>query len=542
MWDLLIEQAQVVDGSGAPSFVADVAIRSDLIVQVGQVVERRARLTLNGTGLIVAPGFIDLHTHSDYTLLVNPLAESKVHQGVTTEVIGNCGTSPAPLGEEGYPIVRARMAQQYQLDVTWRTFAAYLECLAEAGMAVNVVPLVGHGTVRSAVMGYAQRAPTVSELERMQGLVADAMDAGAFGLSTGLIYAPGCYAEMDEIVELTRVAARAGGFYASHIRGESDTVLEAAQEAITVGERAGATVHISHLKTAGYANWDKTPALLDVLDQAQASGRDVTGDMYPYTAGATSLGALLPPWVHEGGLAKLLPRLRDRSVREQLRHDIQHGVDGWWNPVRAAGWSGIQISRAPQHRSYQGLFLDELAARHGQHPLDVALDLLLAEEGNAGVVLFMMDEAQVRAILQHERVMIGSDAGATAPYGILGQGHPHPRAYGTFPRILGMYVRELHLIALEQAIHRMTGLAAWRLGLSDRGLIRPGYKADMVLFDAQRVDDRATYDTPHRYPSGIEWVIVNGHVVLRHGERLPVLPGRVLLRQGAGCGPGLTPP
>jgi N-acyl-D-aspartate/D-glutamate deacylase len=364
----------------------------------------------------------------------------------------------------------------------------------------------------------------------MQGLVADAMDAGAFGLSTGLIYAPGCYADMDEIVELAKIVARAGGFYASHIRGESDTVLEAAQEAITVGERAGATVHISHLKTAGYANWDKTPALLDLLDQAPARHLDVTGDMYPYTAGATSLGALLPPWVHEGGLVKLLPRLRDRSVREQIHRDIQHGVDGWWNPVRAAGWSGIQISRAPLHPSYQGLCLHELAARQGQDPLDVALDLLLAEDGNAGVVLFMMDEAQVRAILQHPRVMIGSDAGATAPYGILSQGHPHPRAYGTFPRILGTYVRELHLIALEQAIHRMTGLAAWRLGLSDRGLIRPGYKADMVLFDAQRVDDRATYDTPHRYPSGIEWVIVNGQVVLRHGERLPVLPGRVLLR------------
>jgi N-acyl-D-amino-acid deacylase len=536
MWDLLIQQAQVVDGSGAPSFVADVAVRGDLIAQVGQVHERQARLVIDGAGLIVAPGFIDLHTHSDYTLLVNPLAESKVRQGVTTEVIGNCGTSPAPLGEDGYPIVRARMAQQYQLDVTWRSFGEYLERLAEAGVAVNVVPLVGHGAVRSAVMAYAQRPPSAAELERMRGLVADAMAAGAFGLSTGLVYAPGCYADTDELVELAKVVARLDGFYASHIRGESDTVLEAAREAIAVGERAGVAVHISHLKTAGRANWEKTPALLDMLDQAQARGLDVSGDMYPYTAGATSLGALLPPWVHEGGLAKLLPRLRDGSVRERIRHDIAHGLDDWWNPVRAAGWSGIQIGRAPHHRSYQGLHLTEVAALRRQDPLDAALDLLVAEEGNAGVVLFMMDEPQVRAILQHQRVMIGSDAGATAPYGLLGRGHPHPRAYGTFPRVLGTYVRELRLITLEEAIHRMTGLAAWRLGLGDRGLIRAGYKADLVLFDAQRVADRATYESPHCYPSGIEWVIVNGQIVLRHGDRLPVLPGRVLLRQGA------TPP
>ena len=530
MWDLLVQRARVVDGSGTPSFVADVAIRSDLIAQVGQVPEPQARCVIDGTGLIVAPGFIDLHTHSDYTLLVNPLAESKVHQGVTTEVIGNCGTSPAPLGEEGYPIVRARMAQQYQLDVTWRTFGGYLERLAEAGVAVNVVPLVGHGTLRGAVMGYAQRAPTASELARMQGLLADAMEEGAFGLSTGLVYAPGCYAETDEIVELAKVMARLGGLYASHIRGESDTVLDAAREAIAVGRRAGVAVQISHLKTAGRANWDKTPALLDLLDQGRSCGVDVTGDMYPYTAGATSLGALLPPWMHEGGLAKLLPRLRDRALRERIRHDIEHGLEGWWNPVRAAGWSGIQISRAPHHRSYQGLRLHEVATLRQQDPLDTALDLLLAEEGNAGVVLFMMDEGQVRAILQHDRVMIGSDAGATAPYGILGQGHPHPRAYGTFPRVLGTYVRELKLIALEEAIHRMTGLAAWRLGLADRGLLRSGYKADVVLFDARQVDDHATYETPHRYPSGIAWVIVNGQVVLRRGERLPVLPGRVLVR------------
>jgi N-acyl-D-amino-acid deacylase len=542
MWDLLIQQAQVVDGSGTPAFVADVAIRGDLIAQVGQVQERRARLSIDGTGLTVAPGFIDLHTHSDYTLLVNPLAESKIHQGVTTEVIGNCGTSPAPLGEEGHAIVRTRMAQQYQLDVNWHTFGEYLERLAGAGVAVNVVPLVGHGAVRSAVMGYAQRPPTATELERMRGLLVAALEEGAFGLSTGLVYAPGCYAASDEIVALAKVVAQAGGLYASHIRGESDTVLEAAREAIAVGERAGVAVQISHLKTAGAANWHKTPALLDLLDQAQSRGLDVSGDMYPYTAGATSLGALLPPWVHEGGLAKSLPRLRDRSVRERLRHDVEHGLDGWWNPVRAAGWAGVQVSRAPRHRSYQGVRLNDVAALRQQDPLDAALDLFVAEEGNVGVVLFMMNEASVRAILQHARVMIGSDAGATAPYGMLGQGHPHPRAYGTFPRILGTYVRDLNLMSLEAAIHRMTGLAAWRLGLHDRGFIRTGYKADVVLFDAQRVDDHATYDTPQHYPSGLEWVIVNGQVVLCCGKRSPALPGCVLLRQGGALSQDVRPP
>lgn len=536
MWDLLIQQARVVDGSGAPSFVADIAIRGDTIAQVGQVTVPEARLRIDGTGLTVGPGFIDLHTHSDYTLLVNPLAESKVHQGVTTEVIGNCGTSPAPLGDEAYPIIRARMEQQYQLEVNWRTLAGYLERLADSGSAVNVVPIIGHGTVRSAVMGYAQRQPTASELARMQALIADAMAEGAFGLSTGLVYAPGCYADTDEIVELARVVGQAGGLYCSHIRGESDTVLEAAQEAIIVGERAHVAVQISHLKTAGRANWEKTPALLNLLDQANARGQDVTGDMYPYTAGATSLGALLPPWVHEGGLANSLPRLRDQSVRAHIRQDIERGLEGWWNPARAAGWAGVQISRAPNHRSYQGMRLSDVAALRQQDPLEAALDILLAEEGNAGVVLFMMGEAQVRMILQQSRVMIGSDAGITAPYGVLGRGHPHPRAYGTFPRVLGTYARELGVISLEEAIHRMTGLTAWRLGLTDRGLVRPGYKADLVIFDAQRVADQATYDTPHTYPMGIQGVIVNGQFVLRDGERLPVLPGRVLLRTGNSLG------
>jgi N-acyl-D-amino-acid deacylase len=532
MWDLLIQQARVVDGSGAPPFVADVAIRGDTIAQVGTITSPQARVMIDGAGLTLGPGFIDLHTHSDYTLLVNPLAESKVHQGVTTEVIGNCGTSPAPLGDEAHPIIRARMQQQYQLDVSWRTLAGYLERLAGSGIAVNVVPIVGHGTIRSAVMGYAQRPPTTSELTHMQRLVAEAMTDGAFGLSTGLVYAPGCYAGADEIVALARVVEQAGGMYFSHIRGESDTVLEAAQEAITVGERAGVAVQISHLKTAGRENWEKTPALLRLLDQANARGLDVTGDMYPYTAGATSLGALLPPWVHEGGLAKLLPRLRDEQVRTRIRRDIEQGVDGWWNPARAAGWSGVQLSRAQQHRSYQGMRLSDIAKLRQQGPLEAALDILLAEEGNAGVVLFMMGEDQVQTILQHGRVMIGSDAGATAPYGVLGQGHPHPRAYGTFPRILGTYVRERGVIALEEAIFRMTGLTAWRLGLSDRGLVRPGYKADLVMFDAQQIADQATYDMPHAYPMGIRWVLVNGQVILRDGERLPVLPGRVLSRAG----------
>ncbi len=536
MWDVLIQQARVVDGSGAPSFIGDVAILGDTIAQVGTLASPQARVIIDGTGLTLAPGFIDLHTHSDYTLLVNPLAESKVHQGVTTEVIGNCGTSPAPLGDEAYPIIRARMQQQYQLDVSWRTLAGYLQRLAASGTAVNVVPIVGHGTIRSAVMGYAQRPPTTSELTRMQTLLAEAMTDGAFGLSTGLVYAPGCYAETDEIVELAKVVRQAGGMYFSHIRGESDSVLDAAQEAITVGERAGVAVQISHLKTAGRDNWEKTPALLDLLDQANARGLDVTGDMYPYTAGATSLGALLPPWVHEGGLAKLLPRLRDAQVRTRIRRDIEHGVDDWWNPARAAGWSGVQISRAPQQRSYQGMRLSDIAALRRQDPLEAALDILLAEEGNAGVVLFMMGDVQVQTILQHHRVMIGSDAGATAPYGALGQGHPHPRAYGTFPRILGTYVRERGALALEEAIFRMTGLAAWRLGLSDRGLVRPGYKADLVIFDAQHIADQATYDTPHAYPTGIRRVLVNGQVILHDGERLPVLPGRIL--RPAGNSPG----
>ncbi|HEY3065677.1 MAG TPA: D-aminoacylase [Methylomirabilota bacterium] len=527
MLDLKIEGATVIDGTGVTGGRTDVGIRDDRIVAVGDLSRESAGNQLHASGKTLAPGFIDMHSHSDWRLWENRRAESKIRQGVTTEVVGNCGFSPAPVSPEFREELRGlALYLPKGMDFGWPTFGDYLRDLDHSGAAVNVVHLVGHGTLRVAAMGFARRAPTAAELKRMQKLVADAMEDGAWGLSTGLIYAPGSYSTTEEVVELAAVAGRHRGFYASHIRGEGASVLEAVAEAIRIGREAEIPVQISHIKAAGRPNWGKVGQALALIDAARAEGLDVMADVYPYTASSTTARTLLPDWALEGGVEEMKKRLRDPSTRARVRADLEAPASGQ-TLLDRIGWENIMVAYSPHRKDAEGKRISEVAAERGTAAVDAVLDLV-ADEPSGYVILFQLDEKDLRAALGHRSVMIGSDGSALAPYGNLGAGKPHPRSYGTFPRVLGEYAREQRVLSLPEAVHKMTGLPARRLGLRDRGVIREGARADLVVFDARRVADEATYEQPHRYPTGIEHVIVNGRFVIKDGQHTGSLPGRVL--------------
>jgi N-acyl-D-amino-acid deacylase len=528
MFDVKIEGGTVVDGTGTAGGRTDVGIRGEWIVALGDLSRESAGRTLNASSKVVAPGFIDMHSHSDWSLWGNRRAESKIRQGVTTEVVGNCGFSPAPVSTDHLEDLRAfGLARPSGLDFRWRSMEEYLDAFDAHGTALNVVQLVGHGALRIAAMGFARRDPTAAELREMQRLLAAAMEAGAWGLSTGLIYAPGSYATTEEIVALARVAARHRGFYASHIRGEAATLLEAVAEAIRIGRDADLAVQISHVKAAGRPNWGNVPKALALVDAAVDAGVDVMADVYPYTASSTLLRTLLPPWALEGGLGPMKQRLASGETRARLREEMTETITGQ-SLVDRVGWDNVMISSSPRRPEAEGRRLSELAAAWRVDPFEVVADLLAADDGQAHVVMFQLDERDLQGALTHPRVMVGSDGSSLAPYGELGMGRHHPRSYGTFPRVLGPYVREQRLLSLPQAVHKMTGLPARRLGLRDRGIIRAGARADLVILDPRTVSDVATFEDPHRYPRGIEHVLVNGRFVIRDGDHTGSLPGTLL--------------
>jgi N-acyl-D-aspartate/D-glutamate deacylase len=516
--DLLIAGGTVVDGSGGKPLRADVGIRGDDIAALGNLAGQAARRTLDATGLAVAPGFIDIHTHSDRTLLRDGLAQSAIRQGVTTHVIGNCGSSPAPL-----------RAPQAVAGVQFQTFGEFLQVLLDGGVAINICALVGHNRVRGVVMGFDNRRPSEGELVQMQGEVAAAMKAGAVGLSTGLVSPPGTFSETGELIELARVAGQHGGLYASHIRGEAGTLVDAVNEALEVGRKANLPVQISHHKAAGKENWGKTRITLAAIEAA-AAGQQVRVDVYPYVAGSAGLTQLIPPWAHEGGLEAMLKRLADRQSRQQVARDMERGTRDWPNFFRI-DWNDIQIThvRTEKNRPWVGRRVAELAQARGCSGIDACIDLVLEEQGEVGMINFVMNEEEMRGVLRHPLSMIGSDGSAVDAERPDGQ--PHPRFYGCFPRVLGRYVREEKLLSLETAIHKMTAMPAQQLGLARRGLIKQGYAADIVLLNPNTVIDLATFDQPHRYPAGIEAVIVNGQVVLQQGKHSGKKPGRLLRPQ-----------
>jgi N-acyl-D-amino-acid deacylase len=447
-YDIIAKKGRVVDGTGNPWFYADVGIKDGKITEVGDLSGVRARWTLDCEGLVVCPGFIDMHSHSEFTLLVNSRAESKIKQGVTTKVTGNCGFSPFPVRPEAKKMYKRSWAWDFMeetgLDWDWASMKEFLARLKRQGIALNVAPLVGHDVIRSNVLGFENRRATEKEMDEMKKLVADAMRQGFFGLSSGLIYPPGCYADTGELVELCKVVAKYGGFYATHIRGESDTLFRALREAIEISRAAGIAVEISHLKLEGEKNWGRAEELLGIVDEARAEGVDVTFDVYPYTAGCFDLESMLPPWVREGGTVKLVRRLKDPGVRERLKREMLEGHVDWSSPLKAIGWGETMIVYCSrnENKKYEGRNVGEISKSEGVDPFDFAFDLLVSERDAAVIVVrFSMLEDDVRTVIRHPAAAVGSDGLAVATCGVFGGRKCHPRYYGTFPRVLARYVR-----------------------------------------------------------------------------------------------------
>ena len=532
-FDLLIRNGRVVDGTGNPWFAADVAIRGERIVAVGKLTDARATREIDAKGLVVAPGFIDMHSHSDLLLLEDGHAQSKIRQGVTTEILGE-GSSAGPYKGKLEPQTITVGGK----ELSWTTLDGYFKALEKSQTAVNVASYVGLDNVWQGAMGKSFERPTPAQFDEMKLLLDEAMQGGAFGLSTMLAMPPGSLATTDDLVELSKVVAKHGGIYSTHNRNEGTDVLAAIKEAIAVGERAGVPVDIIHVKIADQKLWGRMNEIVALIDAARARGVNVQTNVYPYTRGNNNLASIIPPWAHEGGKAELLARLKNADSRGRMKRDIQAGLPGWYNHYTAVGgdWSRMLISGKGQ---WEGLTMDRVIALRSQgksptpEPLDVLFDLLIDENGSVPTVYAHHTEDDMRLALAQPWCSIGSDGSAYAIEGPLRRGNPHPRNFGTFPRVLGVYVRETGVLKLEDAVRKMTSLNASKLGLVDRGQVRPGLFADITLFDSATVIDKATYEKPFAYNEGIEYVIVNGQVVLDRGQHTGTLPGKVL-RHGQG--------
>jgi N-acyl-D-amino-acid deacylase len=526
-YDLLIKDGFIFDGLGGPPFQADIGVSGDLIVTIGKIKNSPGKIVVSAENLAVSPGFIDVHDHTDVSLIVNPKAESVVHQGITTLVSGNCGSSPFPIAAEIFEEEKESVKKVYDLDLTWKDLAGFFSRVEEKGIALNYTTLVGHGSIRGASMGFSDRRPTPPELERMKGLVEEHMRGGAFGLSSGLEYTPGSFAQPEEIAELCRVAARFGGVYATHMRDEGDRLLESLEESISAARFSGVRLQISHFKVAYPRNWSKIDAALAKLEQARAEGVDIFCDRYPYIAGSTGLSFYFPPWAREGTTEEFMERLKDPSLDAKLRSYVAE------QEKKLGSWDKVLLSAvaSEKNRYLQGKNILEGAQESQKDPYDFMRDLLVEEKGMVEMIIFMMNEDNLKRILAHPLVGVGCDGAAVAPYGILSQGKPHPRNYGTFPRVLGRYGREDKILSLEEMIKKMTSTPAGRFGFEGRGRIKSGYYADLVIFDPDKIEDKATWENPHQYPVGLEYVIVNGQVVVEHGEHTGKLPGRVLKKK-----------
>ena len=534
MDDLLIRGGHVIDGTGAPGRDADVAVRGGRIAAIEPRSARSARRVFDARGQIVAPGFIDIHTHSDFTLPLNPTAESKIRQGVTTEVVGNCGFSVAPALPGRAGVLREYLASSAPwLEFRESTFARYVAAFPPT--SVNVILQVGHHTLRLMAAGMDDRPLTDAERALMAQLLEEALAAGAWGLSSGLFTAPGGYADAGEIHELARVLARHGAAYASHIRDEADRVFEAVREAIAVAEATGVHVQIAHLKLSGIDNWGGATRLLAEIETARRRGVPVDVDAYPYDTATNPLRNLLPRWVMDGGIPAMLERLGRRDVRTRLRDDIAR--NGLTNFGRIPSWDVVRVAVSPHLPEHAGRTLGDMARSRAVDPFDAVCDFVVADRGETRILITSMAEPDVREITRAPWVLAGSDANALAVSGVTSQGKPHPRSYGTHARLLGPCVRDWKLFTVEAALYKTTGGAARALGLADRGLLRTGFQADVTLFDPARIADQSTYPDPHRYATGISTVIVNGDVVIDGGDHTGALPGRVLRRGVDGTPP-----
>ena len=529
-YDLVIRNGHIIDGTGSPWYAGDIAIKDGHIAAIGNLSKAHAKREIDAKGRIVAPGFIDMLGQSELTILVDPRLSSKIFQGITSEITGE-GESIAPLNDA---ILKNNQPnfEHYKIKPDWRTFPEYFARLRKQGMGINLGTYVGAATVREMVLGYEDKTPTAQQLQQMQALVAESMRAGTLGLSTALQYPPAPYAKTEELIALAKIAGQYGGIYATHMRSEGDGEMAALEETLRIGREAQLPVEIFHLKVSGKRNWGKAGELVKRIEAARAAGQDVASDTYAYNAWANNMSAFVPPWAADGGNEKLIERLKDPAMRARIRHDMITPSDAWDNEWLAInGPHDIIVTSASTEgmRPYAGKRIDEIATQWHEDAIDTIFDFLIKDKGATGVAVFGMAEPDVALILQQPWVAINNDASGTSPDGLLGTEHPHPRAYGTFPRILAKYVREQKLLTLPDAIRKFTALPAQRMQLSDRGVLKQGMWADVVVFDADTIHDVATFDDPNRLSVGMDYVLVNGVPVIDAGKMTGALPGRVLL-------------
>ena len=532
-YDTIIRHGQIIDGSGNPWVSGDVGLRGDRIAAIGQLANAHATREIDATGLVVSPGFIDMLGQSEMALLIDNRALSKLSQGITSEITGE-GQSAAPQNAETIARLQPEL-DKYHVKVDWSSLSDYFARLKTTGTPLNIGTYVGAAQVREAILGAADRAPTPDELEKMKALVAEAMQQGAFGVSTALIYPPGHYAKTEELIELAKVASQYGGIYASHMRSEGQSEVDAINEALRIGRDAHLPVEIFHLKVIGKPRWGSMPKIVGMIQAARDSGQDVSADMYPYMAGGTALASSLPPWVADGGMAKLLERLNDPAVRSRIKNEMATEHPNWENLyLGSGGAAGILVSGIvnPDLKKYDGQTLAQIATAQNKDPLDALFDFVIADKGRTGAIYFIADENDVRFGLKQPWVSVGLDANEVSLDGPLFEPHDHPRAFGSMPRFLGHYVRDEHLLPLEQGIRKITGLPSQRERLRDRGLLRAGFFADVTIFDPATIDDRATYQNPTQLSVGVKYVFVNGVLEYDNGRLTGEHAGVVL--RGAG--------
>ncbi|MHA1199769.1 MAG: N-acyl-D-amino-acid deacylase family protein [Candidatus Heimdallarchaeaceae archaeon] len=537
-FDIIIKNGTIVDGTGNLGFKSDIAIKDGKIAKLQYRIKDAADMVIDATGLHVCPGFIDMHSHSDAGIPYDNRLQSIVTQGITTSAVGQCGYSLAPVSEKGFEVFKRDFDMGAPPgveppEITWRTFKEYLELVEKQQISSNIVPIVGFGQIRIAGgPSYENREPTEEELQEMKELTKEAMEAGAFGISTGLIYSPQVYSKTNEIIELTKIVAEYNGLYFSHIRNEGSGLLNAVQELIDIVEKSGARGgQIAHFKCSGKGNWGTSKESLKLVEEANSRGLDITVDQYPYNRSATSMSALLPPWALEGGIDETLKRLSSEEIRQQIKTDMLSEIEGYDEWYRETGPDKIYISdvKKDEWKDIEGKNVEEITKIKGKaDPRDTIFDILLENEGEVGITVESMGEEDINRIMKSKYTSTGTDGWGVAPEGILAFGKPHPRFYGTFPRIIRKYVKEEGLLTLEEAIRKMTSLSAQKLGLFDRGLIRKGMWADITIFDYERIYDKATFEEPHQFSEGIEYVLVNGEIVLEKGKQNMNLPGKVI--------------
>lgn len=525
MYNYIVRNVRLIDGAGNPWHRGDLAIQGDTIAAIGNLKNAVAECEIDGQDLYLSPGFIDIHTHSEGTLFMDGRSHAHLLQGVTTNVLGQCGGFLAPVTD-----ISLENWKNNYFEPTWRTTAEFLATFETKDISINTVPVAGQSTIRQCIMGYDPAKPTAEQMEAMKALLRESMESGCVGVSTGLIYTPSSYADTAELIELTKVITEYDGIYFSHIRGENDFVLDSVAEAIEIGRQADVAVQISHLKAMGNHMWGKSVDILNLIDEARAEGVEVTFDQYPYKASACGLDAILPPWAHVGGSDQMHKRLSDPTERARIKNDILYGVDGWISIHKGVGFDNIFITHNFSDESLIGKTIAEIAAERKADEFETCFDILRDIPGRVSIVYFTICDEDLERIMRHPAMMVGSDSSARPIDGPLTAGMPHPRTYGSFVKVIGSYVRDKHVLNLEEAVRKMTSAPAQKLGLTDRGLLRPGMKADLVLFDAATVDTKSDYINPKQFPTGIKKVFVNGVLTANDGEHTGASAGRLLRR------------